>query len=1473
MKNTGRKGLALLLALVIVLTLMPRMALPISAENGQNPSEENHSFVAGNTEGNANAAENGSLEVSTADELVNAVAQSHEEVITLTNDIELNGTSLTIAAGVSVKINLNGHTLSSIRDSGCAVINKGTLKLMGGSVTGTAYGICNNGGSLNMNSVTVTSKDVAFWNNGASANSVLENCMIKVTAPSDGSPYGVYMLGGFLKMVECTAEGSYIVIDIEGGTTEITNSTVTGIDGCIGAVYTSQDTTSEVTITGSTITCENNAAINQWGYGKITVDNSTCKTENGSCAIEHNRGTMELKNGTALYNGADLGTIGGGAGTKDVTMDSTVIAHPSVKLTSYWGDIVTSQPEGYTKDETAKTVTISSPEGLAWWAKHASDHDGYTIKIVQDLDMGAYLWPDIRTDSGTFTIDGQKADGSASTIKNLIVADIEGSAGAGFLSDVADGLTMKNLIFDGAIAGKAGASSYVGVILGYTHEDSSRPITLENVHVVNSKVQGLQQLGGFIGKEEGCTVILKNCSVQSTEINGYAWCGGFVGLCQNQVTVDDQCVANAIWVPSRPKSSYYCFSGFCTKDYTSEVDLAQPVKTEGVYYLGGYTQTNAGVKIPVLYAAWGDQYIDYNSREYLAEETPLGLAGIIGLCHSFSPHTGFTDWEVIQQPTETEPGEEKGYCNIGVCCETKTRYYWNVTFDYADVDNPPQEPVVKQAYFDTYTPGGTNAGTIEEMPAEPTRTGYTFAGWKDSATGRVYPTAELPPVTDHVTYTAQWAPAADTAYVVEHYQQSLAGTGYELRETERLTGTTGSTVLAAPKTYEGFTYDNRVSGTVLSGTVLPDGTLVLKLYYTRNKYTVTFVDEDGTTVLKAAAEYAYGTAAADIVKPADPTKAATAQYTYTFAGWTPTIEEVTKNVTYRATYAANLNSYTLTYDAVGGEGAPVDEKAYHISDIAELSTRKPTHADVDGKKVVFIGWSAKKDDTIYTKDAAAPEVITKVTFVTTDITVYAVWGYDEDNDNVPDVTERKITITGEKAESVYSGELQTSAGYIAEGLAEGDRIVGLTYAAEGTDANTAAYEGVFDGESLKIVDKDGRDVTANYFVTYVPGTLTIHPAALEVRTPSGSKTYDGNALDGSALTEKAEIIGFVKNETATITVTGAQTLVGNSENTYVLTWNGSAKETNYTVSETLGTLTVSDVPGAGEDPIDDLVVRKTHAVPAGGTFQPGDVVTFTVTATNIYNEVKTMTFSEIAGVSLAKSVFTNVAPGATVSTTATYTITEADIQAGTFVNQVTVSFHNGARFTGRDTVDELADPTPVESGYPLTVKYVYKDGTEAAPTVTLRWRQGEEYWIDSPVIEGYTANAAFVAGIMGGHEITWTIVYTPNNAPQAPIVVDVPGETLTVDPNPGGGIEFDSENQTLIPVDEEGTPLGNLDLDGDDGHKDCALHFILILAAMLVMIFYTGSMKKHQKKIQKLTEELELEKKHRSSGDDSGENE
>ncbi|MBE6585962.1 MAG: hypothetical protein E7645_05470, partial [Ruminococcaceae bacterium] len=71
-----------------------------------------------------------------------------------------------------------------------------------------------------------------------------------------------------------------------------------------------------------------------------------------------------------------------------------------------------------------------------------------------------------------------------------------------------------------------------------------------------------------------------------------------------------------------------------------------------------------------------------------------------------------------------------------------------------------------------------------------------------------------------------------------------------------------------------------------------------------NKYTITFVDYNGTEIKKETLDYG-----AAIVAPADPTRAATLTTIYTFKGWTPEVAEtVTADATYTATYTETLRN-------------------------------------------------------------------------------------------------------------------------------------------------------------------------------------------------------------------------------------------------------------------------------------------------------------------------------------------------------------------------------------------------------------------------------------------------------------------------------------------------------------------------------------------------------------------------------------
>ncbi|MBO4926118.1 MAG: hypothetical protein J5472_06530, partial [Clostridia bacterium] len=128
---------------------------------------------------------------------------------------------------------------------------------------------------------------------------------------------------------------------------------------------------------------------------------------------------------------------------------------------------------------------------------------------------------------------------------------------------------------------------------------------------------------------------------------------------------------------------------------------------------------------------------------------------------------------------------------------------------------------------------------------------------------------------------------------------------------------------------------------------------------------------------------------------------------------------------------------------------------------------------------------------------------------------------------------------------------------------------GFAFTAAATGSQTDAGSSDNTVASYAIL-KDGSNVTANFpNVTTATGTLTVSPATLTVTTGSATKSYDGTAL-----TATAEITGLVGSETATATAIGSQTDVGTSDNTYTLSW-GTAKEANYTVTETLGTLEVT----------------------------------------------------------------------------------------------------------------------------------------------------------------------------------------------------------------------------------------------------------------------------------------------------------
>ncbi len=96
-------------------------------------------------------------------------------------------------------------------------------------------------------------------------------------------------------------------------------------------------------------------------------------------------------------------------------------------------------------------------------------------------------------------------------------------------------------------------------------------------------------------------------------------------------------------------------------------------------------------------------------------------------------------------------------------------------------------------------------------------------------------------------------------YKVEHYRRTEDEEveGY-ICEVEYFEEYPGKFVTAVPKDYEGFVENTSHPNRIPSGIVAADGSLVLKLYYNRERYNITYVLNGGTATGRLQNKYTYG---------------------------------------------------------------------------------------------------------------------------------------------------------------------------------------------------------------------------------------------------------------------------------------------------------------------------------------------------------------------------------------------------------------------------------------------------------------------------------------------------------------------------------------------------------------------------------------------------------------------------------------
>ena len=134
-------------------------------------------------------------------------------------------------------------------------------------------------------------------------------------------------------------------------------------------------------------------------------------------------------------------------------------------------------------------------------------------------------------------------------------------------------------------------------------------------------------------------------------------------------------------------------------------------------------------------------------------------------------------------------------------------------------------------------------GTTISAVGTPTKPGYTFSGW-DQEIPQTMPAG-------NTSYTAKWNKCGDTAFTVAFYYENADDNGYTFMDSKVYQGTTGALVNGDAYKDEDFTgrdtkhFAYLDSETDKNVEIKGDGSTVVKVYFSRNEYTMYFYENCG----------------------------------------------------------------------------------------------------------------------------------------------------------------------------------------------------------------------------------------------------------------------------------------------------------------------------------------------------------------------------------------------------------------------------------------------------------------------------------------------------------------------------------------------------------------------------------------------------------------------------------------------------
>ncbi len=568
-------------------------------------------------------------------------------------------------------------------------------------------------------------------------------------------------------------------------------------------------------------------------------------------------------------------------------------------------------------------------------------------------------------------------------------------------------------------------------------------------------------------------------------------------------------------------------------------------------------------------------------------------------------------------------------------------------------------PSYKVTYQYTNTPTGapnvptdTNeykAGDTVTVKPAPTLDGYTFSGWQVASDSPTTPT-----ITDNGQFNM---PNGDV--VLQGSWTKLEGYTVKYMWGDTVIDTMTGAALAvgmntpneSPKSIEGYTPKSNAPKSITISTDPSENVIVFEYYknvtLTANSKTVNYNGKEqivsGFTGAPEGADFSAievgakgiqpNTYPANFAKGTKGTVDATGKYIVT--------DVVNGNLVIEAAYQVQYEYKNAPADA---PACPTDDTYY--ADNTTVTLRQPgtaptgykfvgwkvdgtgdvvTEVTINGANVRLVGEWEPVTDLSYvvhyywvgTEDKVAPDkIVDKQTFgtVITSETPIQVPNYKAVPDQVSNLkisTEnemnvitfyyyKNIELTANNGEAKYDGTLKTVDGFKAIVAADNGADIyeqlKEVLAAHGQGTDAGRYDVYFTkgGEIIPATDLVGRVLNDRYWVTKAEqGKLTISPRSLTITSGSDSKYYDGTPLTNDKITVTGD--GFVNGEGATYKVTGSQTEVGSSKNTFDVIFKDNTKATNYVVEKKLGDLTVNRRPMPPVNPpiMDEITVEIT----------------------------------------------------------------------------------------------------------------------------------------------------------------------------------------------------------------------------------------------------------------------------------------